>query len=291
MLSNPPTRVARIRAGGALAGFLTSAILAIPFQWVALRLRLPIAKRVPWHFHRLVCRLCGIRVQVIGTPVKDTGVLIAANHTSWLDIPVIGSTRPLSFVAKREVGTWPLFSTLAKLSGSIFVDRSRRTKAVEQRDQVQERLAAGDAIVLFPEGTSSDGNRVLPFNSALLGAAQFKVKDQNGVYKDVPVQPVTVAYVRVQGLPMGREYRPFFAWYGDMELVPHLWEAFCLGPIDVVVEFHEPMRISELGGRKPLAQAAEKLIGDTLAAHLAGRLAHPPAAPAAPALPGRAAAE
>jgi lyso-ornithine lipid O-acyltransferase len=105
--------------------------------------------------------------------------------------------------------------------------------------------------VLFPEGTSSDGNQVLPFKSALLGAAEAEI---NGHH--VLVQPVSTAYTGIHGIPMGRETRPLFAWYGDMELVPHLWEALKAGPLDVVMEFHPPLSLDAMD-RKQLAKEAE----------------------------------
>ncbi|NWH09146.1 MAG: 1-acyl-sn-glycerol-3-phosphate acyltransferase [Alphaproteobacteria bacterium] len=257
----------RIRAIGCLTGFLGLTLLSIPIQWVAVKLNLPWRDAYPVWYHRTILRLLGIRLIVHGEPVRGSGALLIANHTSWLDMPVLSAVRPVSFVAKSEVSSWPLFGLLAELQRTIFVVRNARAKTGEQRDKMQSRLAEGDAIVLFPEGTSSDGNRVLPFNSSLLGAAQFKIADGA---RDVPVQPVSVAYTRLHGLPMGREYRPFFAWYGDMELVPHLWEAFMLGPIDVVIEFHPPLTISACGSRKALSARAEAIVSAGVAHALAG---------------------
>ena len=113
-------------------------------------------------------------------------------------------------------------------------------------------LAAGRSLVLFAEGTSHDGSRIKPFKSSLLSAAEFAPDG-----RPLAVQPVTIAYTRLDATPIGRHLRPFFAWYGDMELVPHLWEAFETGPIDVVVELHKPLTIDEAGGRKELAQTVE----------------------------------
>ncbi len=175
---------------------------------------------------------------------------MVANHTSWLDILIFSALTPLSFVAKSEVATWPFFSTLAKLQRTVFVERTRRSATGEARDQIRDRLHAGDTLVLFPEGTSNDGNAVLPFKSALMGAVEARVDDGKGGQRAVRVQPVSTAYVGLHGLPMGRENRPLFAWYGDMELVPHLFEALFTGPLDVVVEFHPPMSVDEVGGRK-----------------------------------------
>jgi len=148
----------------------------------------------------------------------------------------------------------------------VFVERERRSATGDVRDVIRERLLAGDTLLLFPEGTSHDGNRVLPFKSALLGAAEAILA--NGAH--VKVQPVSAAFSGLHGLPMGRENRPLFAWYGDMEMVPHLWDALLAGPLDVVVQFHEPLSLDAMD-RKTLARRARKTIQAGLAQGLAGR--------------------
>jgi 1-acyl-sn-glycerol-3-phosphate acyltransferase len=217
-------------------------------------------------------------VTVIGEPLRDRGVLMVSNHTSYLDIIVLGGVSPVSFVAKSEVNDWPFFGLMARLYETVFVERNRRSKAGAARDQLRQRLKAGDALVLFPEGTSNDGNRVLPFKSALMGAVEAEVgSDAQGHVRHVPVQPVSITYVGFQGMPMGRENRPLFAWYGDMELVPHLWEAVTAGPVEVVVEFHQPMSVDTVGDRKTLAARAEAVVRRGQARALAGLSgAHPP---------------
>jgi len=138
------------------------------------------------------------------------------------------------------------------------VERERRTRTTHSRNEIHSRIVAGDRLVLFPEGTSSDGNRVLPFKSALMSVAQLTiVNGEEDREDDLVVQPLSVAYTKLYGMPMGRYFRPFFAWYGDMELFPHLWEAFTLGPIEVVVEYHKPVTIREIGNRKALAAYCE----------------------------------
>ena len=259
-----------LRAYGIVAVFLVVTILGIPYQSAALRFGWKSARRFPNQYHRFMAKLFGIRIATIGTPVMGEGVLIVANHTSWLDIVIFSAVAQLSFVAKAEVATWPFFSTLAKLQRTVFVERTRRTATGEARDQIRERLLAGDTLVLFPEGTSSDGNCVLPFKSALMGAVEARVADGRGGTRAVKVQPVSTAYVGLYGMPMGRENRPLFAWYGDMELVPHLWEALKTGPIDVVVEFHPPLDVDAVGGRKALAGKAEAMIRRGQARALAG---------------------
>lgn len=272
----------RLRAAILLAGFILSALLLMPAQALALKLRLPLAKTLPNHYHRFLCKLIGIRVITRGTPYEGGACLIAANHTSWLDIPIMASLQPSSFVAKSEVAGWPFFGTLAKLQQTVFVERERRTRTAESRNAIHGRIAGGDRLILFPEGTSSDGNRVLPFKSALMSVAQLAiVSSEADREEDLVVQPVSVAYVRLCGLPMGRQFRPFFAWYGDMELFPHLWEAFSLGPIEVVVEYHKPVTIREIGNRKALAAYCEESCRNGVARALMGRPVSAPESEAA----------
>ncbi len=260
----------KLRAYGIIAVFLAVTLIGIPYQMLAVRLRWKGRKTFPHRYHRFMARLFGIRIKTFGTPLTGQGVLIVANHTSWLDIVIFSAVGHVSFVAKSEVATWPLFSTLAKLQETVFVDRMRRSATGESRDHIRERLLAGDTLVLFPEGTSNDGNAVLPFKSALMGAVEARIDDGKGGQRAVPVQPVSTAYVGLHGLPMGRENRPLYAWYGDMELVPHLWEALQTGPLDVIVEFHKPMNVDEVGGRKKLAVLAEGTIRRAQTRALAG---------------------
>jgi len=260
-----------IRAAMLLFIFFVATVAGIPWQWSALRFGLKRRKTFPNRYHRWLCRLFGFRITVIGKPVQDRGVLMVANHTSYFDILVLSGVARVSFVAKKEVNSWPFFGTMARLQETVFVEREKRSETATARDQIRERLHEGDALVLFPEGTSNDGNRVLPFRSALLGAAEMEVgTDAQGHIQHVPVQPVSVTYVGLHGIPMGRENRPLFAWYGDMELVPHLWEAIKAGPIDVAVEFHPPLTVDSVGDRKALAAAAETMVRAGQARALAG---------------------
>ncbi len=254
-----------IRAAVILAVFLLVTVILIPVQWLGVVLGLPYIRILPHAYHRFVARLFGIRIRALGAVPRGRGLLIVANHTSWLDIVVFSALLPLSFIAKTEVGQWPFFGTLARLQRTVFVARAQRSQTGVARDVIRERLLVGDTLVLFAEGTSSDGNRVLPFKSALLGAAQAQLEGG----RHVLVQPVSAAYTAVHGIPMGRENRPFFAWYGDMELVPHLWEALKAGPLDVVVQFHSPLSLDTMD-RKLLAQTAETAVRDGHVRALAG---------------------
>ncbi len=252
----------KLRAVFVLTVFLAVTFLLIPYQWLLLALKLPARRTFPHRYHRFVARLFGIHIRVLGTP-PATGTLLLANHSSWLDIVIFSAVTPLSFVAKSEVNTWPFFGTLARLQRTVFVTRSKRSETGAARDAIAERLAQGDVLVLFPEGTSDDGNCVLPFKSALLSAADTALHDG----RKVTVQPVSTAYIARHGIPMGRENRPLYAWYGDMELVPHLWAALEAGPLDVVVQFHPPLAPMD---RKELARVAWDTVRKGQADALAG---------------------
>ncbi|MEZ5840305.1 MAG: lysophospholipid acyltransferase family protein [Hyphomicrobiales bacterium] len=241
----------RILAALKLAAVVVTGSALAPVQWIAVRAGHDSARHIPCLFHRSVCRIIGMRVRVHGEPGDGRPLLIAANHASWLDIVVIGALMPVSFVAKAEVDRWPVFGLLARLQRTIFVDRTRRTKTGEVASAIADRLGAGDPVVLFAEGTSSDGNRVLPFRSALLGATR-EALGHDGAY----VQPMAISYVALNGLPMGRRERPLAAWYGDMEMLPHLWGIMKNGPIDVVVALAEPIRVDDATDRKRLANDA-----------------------------------
>jgi 1-acyl-sn-glycerol-3-phosphate acyltransferase len=228
------------------------------------------ANTLPVWWHRFVCRMLGVRVTVEGVLSDTRPLLIASNHVSWLDINVLASIAPLSFIAKSEVSTWPVFGWLARLQRSVFVNRNRRTDTAQVNDAIAARLAAGDVMVLFAEGTSSDGNRVLPFRSALLGAAHELARN-DGDSPAIHVQPVALIYTRLNGLPMGRQHRPVVAWHGDIDLGPHLWRLLKSGSIDVTVAFGEPIPLIDAAGRKAVASAAEHSVRVMAQATLAGR--------------------
>jgi 1-acyl-sn-glycerol-3-phosphate acyltransferase len=258
-----------------LAVYLVFTMLLMPVQAIGLLLHQRWVTSFPRFYHRCCCRILGLRVRRIGEPVTARPVLFAANHVSYLDITIFGSLIAGSFIAKREVVRWPLFGWLAKLQRSVFIDRQIRSTA-EQRDSIAGRLAAREALILFPEGTSGDGNRVLPFKSAL-----FSVADQ-AASGPVTVQPVSIAYTRLDGMPIGRRFRPLFAWYGAMAMAPHLWRVLGLGTIEVVVEFHPPTTLAACGSRKTLARYCEARVAGGLAGALTGRRRPRPEPPPEP---------
>lgn len=203
----------------------------------------------------VVCRLLGLRVRIVGTPANARGraVVFVSNHSSWLDIPVLGGRLETCFVSKHEVGVWPVVGTIARLGRTVFISRQRQATGRE-RDLMRERLAAGDNLMLFPEGTTSDGSRVLPFRSAFFAVAEGD---------DPPlIQPVSVVYDRLGGLPTGRASRPVFAWYGDMDLASHFWRFAQYRGLRVSVLLHPPLNPLDFASRKALAQAVWQAVAD-----------------------------
>jgi 1-acyl-sn-glycerol-3-phosphate acyltransferase len=239
----------RIRAVRRIGLALLWTAVAAPVQ--ALLLLLPGRPKVVFAriYHRVLCALIGLRVQVVGEQARGDRVLFLSNHTSWLDILVLGGLIEACFVAKAEVGQWPLVRTIARLGRTVFVSRRRGTMA-QEAEAMRTRLAAGDNLILFPEGTSNDGTRTLPFRSAFLAiAADARL-----------VQPVSIVYDRLGGLPACRRDRPLFAWYGDMDIGSHFWRLARRSGARVTVLLHAPVDPADMADRKVLTQRVEAVV-------------------------------
>ena len=220
---------------------------------------------VPQIYHRGNCLILGLRVLCHGCPSSDRPVLFVSNHTSYLDIVVLAAQLKATFVAKQEVAEWPGFGLLARLNRTVFVQRSAR-RSPEYRDEMHRRLAAGHSLILFPEGTSNDGNRVLNFNSTFFSVAENRV-----LTDPTTVQPVAIAYTRLNGLPVGRSRRPLFAWYGDMNLVGHLWSVLGQSTVTVEIAFLPPVTVETCGSRKEMAKHCQLLVATCVSDMLSGR--------------------
>jgi 1-acyl-sn-glycerol-3-phosphate acyltransferase len=280
----PSGRVRRhwLRAGRAARRTLWISLFvpfAVPIQMVLLALPGQAHVGFAAFFWSTIARMLGLRVRVIGAPARERGqpntrpVIYVCNHSSWLDIPALGGRIPARFVSKDDVAAWPIIGTIARLGRTVFVSRSR-AGTLRERDEMQQALAAGDDLFLFPEGTSSDGSRVLPFRSAFFAAAYGDAKPL--------IQPVSVVYDRLAGLPVGHASRAVFAWYGDMSLAPHYWQVAQWRGKRVSLLFHTPLDPAAFPDRKALAQATWQIVADgaaTLRQNRPGRPL-PEAAPA-----------
>lgn len=227
-------------------------------QWLAVTTGLFSDRALPLVWHGFALKMLGIRLHVTGHPVRDRPLLIAANHVSWTDIMVASAVAPVNFIAKSEIARWPIAGTLARLQRSVFVERDRRRSSGDQASEVAERLSAGDAIVLFAEGTTSDGNLLLPFKTTLFGAASMTV--EAGRAESVSIQPMAIAYTRLHGMPMGRQARIRASWVGDAALLPHLLKLLREGAVDVEVHFGEPVEYRRGSNRKHVAQEVERQV-------------------------------
>src|ERR1041385_7751759 len=256
-----------LRTAFVLTVFALVTATLMPVQWLAVVLKRPLRRRLPVFYHRFVCRLVGVRVRATGAPVDDRPLLIVANHSSWLDISIITSLAPVVFVAKSEIARWPFFGLLAKLQRTVFVQRDRRQKTGEVNAQIAQRLAEGDPVLLFGEGTAGDGNRVLPFRTALIGAARDAIASIGNV-SQVWIQPLSIAYVSQQGIALGRHLRPRAAWYGKMKLTEHIGQLVRTGAIDVSVTWGEPIAYDGATDRKVLARQLESAVRNSTIAAL-----------------------
>jgi len=248
------------------AVFFTLTPVLISIQWLLGKLGLPGWGFISCNYYRLLARLLRLRVHVAGEPLRGRPVLFVSNHVSWLDIIAIGSIQPVAFVAKSEVRKWPLVGITAEMQRTVFVERAKRHQTGDAVAQMVDRLAHGTPVVLFAEGTSSDGNRVLPFRSALLGAVEMAAKD--GGAAELTIQPMAVAYTATQGIPMGRQHRPLAAWYGDLDFMPHIRVLIEKTALDATVAFGEAIPADATLTRKAmtgrLEQETRRMMAETL---------------------------
>ncbi|MGY6645944.1 MAG: lysophospholipid acyltransferase family protein [Salinarimonas sp.] len=255
-----------------------------PFHIISLRRHGRLARRLPILFHRFACAMIGLTIRESGTRPRDVPALILSNHSSWIDIVALSALAPVSFVAKSEIAGWPVFGTLARLQRSIFVDRNNRRATGEIAQTMARRLGRGEWIVLFAEGTTSDGNRVLPFKAPLVRAARMALdpgrgeaqgeaqgEGESGLLPTLVLQPLAITYTRRNGLPLTRRERPELCWYGTMDLVPHLADILAGGPIDVVIHWGTPLSFDAASDRKALTRQAWREVREAVSRANRGR--------------------
>lgn len=237
-------------------------LILLPLQFLILALNLPYWQVLPRLFFRLLAFALGLKVKIVGAPAENGAVLLVANHISWLDIPAIASQVPVSFVAKSEVSRYPVVGFLAKLQKTVFVNRTRRTDTRRTAREMSALMGKGGKVLLFAEGTSDIGTHVLPFRSALMGAAQTAM--QEGGAQKVSIQPLAIAYTHISGLPLSRHERPQIAWIGDMGVGDNMRQILSSGPKQVVIAFGDPLPGD--GDRKKVAKEAEDAVRKMLVA-------------------------
>ena len=250
------TRAGKFRMLRRLATVLGWTFLCMPVQ--AVFLVLPGRAKVVFarQYWAVFTSILGVRVRKVGDMARPRdwrAVVFVSNHSSWVDIAVLGGTLEGCFVAKEDVSRWPVIRTIAKLGRTVFVSR-QRASTVKERDEMQARLAAGDGLILFPEGTTSDGARVLPFRTPFFAIA---------AHDPAPIiQPVSIVYDRLGGLPVGRVSRTAFSWYGDMDIAGHFAQFGQQRGMRASVVMHAPLDPRDFADRKALASEVWRIVAD-----------------------------
>ncbi len=245
-----------VRAVRRLLGLVLLTLASMAVQSVLICLRGRAKVRFARLYWALFCRVLGMQVRVIGSPAPSTGgrpVLFVSNHSSWLDIPVLGGVLPACFVSKGEVGRWPLIGTVARLGRTVFISR-RAGPMAREIEAMRGVMSRGDNLILFPEGTTSDGSRVMSFRASFFALAA-------GAEPPI-MQPVSIVYDRLAGLPAGRTTRPLFAWYGDMDIASHYWRLARYRGLRASVLLHGPIDPRVQPNRKALSREVWRIVAD-----------------------------
>ena len=221
-------------------------------------------KWLPVIFHKLLIWLLSIQIDFEGEiDTSNNSNLYISNHISYLDIPILGSAFPLRFVAKSDIEVWPLFGFLAKLGRTIFISRNR-SESLNQKNKIFKSLSSDEKIFIFPEGTTSDGNRVLDFKSSSFSA----LEGQNLI-----IQPIVIVYSDLNGVPINRWLRPVIAWYGDMDFKPHLSKLASLRSIKARLIYLDKVNAKNFSSRKNLSKHLENEIKKVYSGALSKKLA------------------
>ena len=268
-------------------------IILLPPTIFFKKIRFPGYKKWPPRVHRALCSAFNVNVKVFGKQIEDQPVLFISNHVSWIDIWVLGGVLKGCFIAKDDMTNWPVLGYMATLQRTIFINRKKRTDVSLQKQIIQDRLLSGDNLILFPEGTTSEGGRVLPFNSSLFSVVEFPDDhirreearnytpkfDEEGSEISVPIeddklgiliQPVTLVYRRINNMPAIRTSRPLVAWFGDMAIGPHFKKFINLSRVETEIHFHMPVSRNVFKSRKELSSYCQRTVANKLIERLRG---------------------
>lgn len=211
-------------------------------------------------FHAGMCRISGLRLRHHGKVQADGAGIYVCNHISYLDVFALGVRLPGYFIAKSEVSGWPILGSLARLQNTLFLKRDAR-QAKQQINTLSHYLDQGRRLILFPEGTSTNGLQVLPFKSSLFESTQR-------TETDAWIQPVTISYDRYQGEPLNDQIRDRFAWYARMPFASHFFAVLGLGQCEINLFYHPVVRLTDFESRKACAQFCAEQINAQLQAFL-----------------------
>jgi 1-acyl-sn-glycerol-3-phosphate acyltransferase len=254
-----PAPIASLRAAAKVVAILLASAVAMPVQWLTLRVlggRMPFA--LPRFWHACLRRALSVRVELVGTPRNAPRTLYVGNHVSHFDIPLLGSLLDARFIAKDDMEGWPAMRWIGALGGTLFISR-RRADAARVAAQVADAMQQGHGLVLFAEGTTSSGASVAPFKSTLL--ALFTRTGH-----DWTLQPFTIDVRSFDGEPLAAGGdRNGYAFHGDMQAGAHVRRFLRSGGACVRVVFHAPMELPPDADRKVLAAQAHAVVASGLA--------------------------
>ena len=221
-----------------------------PIQYILVKIKLRYRIYIPIIFHKILLRILGIKVKLIGQKISKRPLILVGNHTSYIDIIILGSIMPICFIAKNEIKSWILFGFLAKLQNTIFIKR-KNIKTLESIKNINKDLDSESAIVLFPEGTTNSGKKVLNFKSSL-----FNLFENNNTLR---LQNFSLCYTHVNNMPIDNRTRPQISWYGDMNIITHLLNFLKLSSVNASVVLHPAMSIKGLD-RKAISMTSIKQV-------------------------------
>ena len=229
----------------------------LPFQIIIILFFTKFVYIIPAFYHKICCKILGIKIKKTGKISDSEPTFFVSNHASYLDIIILSSLFKSSFVAKKEISSWPLFGILAKLQNTVFIDR-KIGSIKEQENLIINHLKNKNNLVIFPEGTSSNGNQVLPFKSPLFNI--FQNKDNSKIY----IQTITIIYKKVNGITLNRVGRRDITWHSNMDLLPNMINFLKKMSIEVEIIFNEKFIPKTSLDRKKLAFFCWKDINYTL---------------------------
>lgn len=212
---------------------------------------------LPRLWHKGMCAIVGLKVEVRGTPVHNKQLVYIANHISYLDIPAVGSVVKASFIGKDDIAGWPIVGHLAKAQQTAFISRNAKN-AKKVANALDVMVAEGKSLILFPEGTSTTGETMLPFKSSLFAICQPKNMPP------IAIQPFIIELIDVEGKPITPASRDYYAWYGDMEFAPHIWIFMQTKGATVRLTFLDVITPTEGQDRKELCKMVEQQISSGL---------------------------
>ena len=250
-----------IKASIKMLLFALMTLTLLPFQAILITLHKGKGAYIlPYIWQNATCWIFSIKREILGRPIKDQQVIFVSNHISYLDIPVIGSILKSSFVAKSDVASWPVFGFLSKLQQTAFISRTR-TDVKKGTDTLDNMLNEGKNLIIFPEGTSTEGTEVKPFKSSLFSV--LLSKEHGGL----TLQPFTIAIKSINGeIPKNQKQRDIYAWHLNMDtpLAPHLWNFAKGNGAEITLNFHPPINTNTFSDRKTLAKECHSTVSNGL---------------------------